>query len=123
MKLYNEIRTILNLEENSKTFFTKAETKVIAQAVCPPSDLDLNQKSASMLPTNVPGWRKQTTVSTHPTLINLMNIADRLNTVKALKADTSKYTLAQVLPLLGDELRNISKSIKIVENTILIELK
>lgn len=68
VKVHDEIRMVLGLDENKKKFFTKKEQEMILDAI------GVKYTEAATGMEKIPGWITQKTVNSHPTKDNLVVI-------------------------------------------------
>ena len=110
----NEIRRKVKLQSNNKSYFTKDEVQVIVMKINPQFNFN-SVPFAQVLSASVPGWEDQMTIESHPSMKNLETI------IKALK--NKNYSLKRLLKLIDPELKEQSKSIKLNQKLLVIELK
>ena len=68
VKVHDEIRMVLGLDENKKKFFTKKEQEMILDAI----GVKYTEVATGM--EKIPGWITQKTINSHPTKDNLVVI-------------------------------------------------
>lgn len=113
-QLFEQLRSILNLPQSDRMYFTQDEVYAIASAI----DSTFNQENtdySKVFSTVCKSWEYQKTIERHPTLANLSNLLREIES-------TSNYSLRDLISMMPTELMDVARSIRLDDNQLIITL-
>ncbi|MFZ8932946.1 MAG: hypothetical protein ACO2ZP_03485 [Bacteriovoracaceae bacterium] len=114
LSIFNSIRKKANLPKSKKLYFSSEEMKSIVYSINPNAKLD-GIPLKDIFPSFIYNWKKQKTISSHPTSENLYTI------FKSLSPSGIEKSLAYIVKNMPDSVLDGAESISLVNGELTIK--